>query len=170
MAVNEIATEEVFFKWSDEYSVNIRAIDLQHQELVNIINRLFNAIAMREGDKVIGSILDALLSYTKTHFSLEERLLLQAKYADYAAHKQEHVELIAQLDELCRKHMSDDKPIYFDMLRFLKKWLKEHINGEDKKYSRSLQEAGFSFADWERESAAEFSALMEKTGRWWKLW
>jgi hemerythrin len=170
MAVAEAVAEEVFFKWSPEYNVNIKVIDSQHQELVNIINRLFNAISMREGDKVIASILDALMSYTKTHFALEERLLQQANYADFVAHKQEHAKLIEQLDQLCKKHLIEEQPIYFEMLRFLKKWLKDHINGVDKGYSKALQDAGFSYAAWEREAAAEFSALMEKTGRWWKLW
>jgi hemerythrin len=56
------------------------------------------------------------------------------------------------------------------MLRFLKTWLKEHIKGVDTKYSLALHQAGFALATWEREAAAEFSVMIEKTGRWWKLW
>ena len=48
-----VSNEEVFFKWSPEYSVNIKTIDNQHQELVNILNRLFVAVSKREGDKAI---------------------------------------------------------------------------------------------------------------------
>ena len=70
-----MSNEEVFFKWSPDYSVNIKTIDDQHQELVNILNRLFIAVSKREGDKVIAGILDALMSYTQTHFALEERLM-----------------------------------------------------------------------------------------------
>lgn len=161
---------EVYFKWSPEYSVNIKTIDNQHQELVNMLNRLFIAVSMREGNKVIGVILSALRSYTKTHFSLEERLMQQAGYADFDAHKLEHQKLIGQLDDLCLRHLTEDKPIYFEMLRFLKTWLKEHIKGIDTKYSAALQQAGFSFAEWEREAAEEFNVMIEKTGRWWRIW
>jgi len=70
-----MSSEEVFFKWSPDYSVNIKTIDDQHRELVNILNRLFVAVSKREGDKVIAGILDALMSYTQTHFALEERLM-----------------------------------------------------------------------------------------------
>ncbi len=170
MTTDQVADEEVFFKWSHEYSVNIKTIDSQHQELVAILNRLFIAVAKREGDKVIGSILDALTDYTKTHFSLEERLMQQAKYKDLEAHKLEHKKLIDELDRLCKKHLLDEKPIYFDMLGFLKSWLKEHIQGVDKKYSADLQAAGFAFAAWESEATAVFNAMVEKTGRWWKVW
>lgn len=164
-----MSNTEVFFKWSPDYSVNIRTIDNQHKELVNILNRLFVAVSMREGDKAIAGILDALTSYTQTHFALEERLMQQANYQDFDAHKAEHRKLLDQLDQLCRKHMLEEKPIYFEMLGFLKNWLKEHIQGVDTKYSAALQQAGFSVAAWEREATAEF-ARMSEAKKWWEVW
>jgi hemerythrin len=165
-----MSDDEVFFKWSPDYSVNIKTIDNQHQELINILNRLFTAVSLREGSKMIASILEALTSYTKTHFALEERLMLQASYEDLEAHKLEHKKLIEQLELLCKRHEQEEKPIYFEILRFLKHWLKDHIKGVDTKYSVALHEAGFSLAAWEREAAAEFSVMIEKTGRWWRVW
>lgn len=164
-----MSNEEVFFKWSPAYSVNIKTIDDQHRELVNILNRLFVAVSRREGDKAIAGILDSLLSYTQTHFALEERLMRQARYKDIEPHMEEHRKLIEQLDRLCNKHLIEEKPIYFEMLSFLKTWLKEHIQGVDTKYSAALQEAGFSVASWEREASAEF-ALMSNSKKWWEVW
>lgn len=164
-----MANEEVFFKWSPEYSVNIKTIDDQHRELVNILNRLFVAVSKREGEKAIAGILDALVSYTQTHFALEERLMRQANYKDLEPHMAEHKKLLAQLDELAKKHMLEDKPIYFEMLTFLKTWLKEHIQGVDTKYSAALQKSGFSVDAWEREATAEFS-VMSNSKKWWELW
>ena len=94
----------------------------------------------------------------------------QAKYKDLEAHKLEHKKLIEQLDQLCKKHLLEEKPIYFEMLSFLKTWLKEHIQDVDMQYSAALQEAGFSVAAWEKEASAEFATMVEKTGRWWKIW
>ncbi|MBU0621223.1 MAG: bacteriohemerythrin [Gammaproteobacteria bacterium] len=161
--------EEVFFKWKPEYSVNIKTIDAQHQELVNILNRLFVAVSMREGDKAIAGILDALTSYTQTHFALEERLMREAKYKDLEPHMAEHRKLLEELDRLAKKFMLEEKPIYFEMLGFLKSWLKGHILGVDTKYSAALQEAGFVFDTWEREATAEFAA-MSNSKKWWELW
>ncbi len=164
-----MSNEEVFFKWSPEYSVKIKTIDDQHRELVNILNRLFVAVSKREGDKAIAGILDALVTYTKTHFALEERLMQQAKYKDFDAHKLEHQKLLAQLDELCRKHLLEEKAIYFEMLSFLKAWLREHIQGVDTKYSAALHEAGFAVAAWEQEATEEF-ARMSESKKWWEVW
>lgn len=165
-----MSTDEIFFKWSPDYSVNIKTIDDQHRELVNILNRLFIAVSRREGDKAIAGILDALLAYTQTHFALEERLMRQANYKDYEAHKAEHNKLIAQLDQLCKKHMLEEKPIYFEMMQFLKTWLKEHIQGVDTKYSAALQQTGFSVAAWEQEASAEFALMANEKRHWWEVW
>lgn len=81
---------EIFFKWRPEYSVNIETIDNQLQELVNILNRLFVA--------------------------LEERLMRQARYKDLEPHIAEHRKLLEQLDQLAKKHMLEEKAIYFEML------------------------------------------------------
>ena len=164
-----MSNEDVFFKWSPDYSVNIKTIDDQHKELVNILNRLFVAVSKREGDKAIAGILDALVSYTQTHFALEERLMHQAKYKDIKPHMAEHKKLLTQLDQLCNKHLVEEKPIYFEMLSFLKTWLKEHIKGVDTKYSAALLDAGFSVAEWEREASAEF-AVMSESKKWWEVW
>ncbi len=165
-----MSDSEVFFKWSNDYSVNIPEIDEQHHELVNILNRLFVAISKREGHKVVAGILDALVVYTQTHFALEERLMKDANYPGLAAHKEEHRRLIAQLDELARKFMLDEKPIYFEMLGFLRTWLREHILGSDIQYSTALQKAGFSTQAWERAAKIEFAAVAATRRQWWKLW
>lgn len=162
--------DEVFFKWLSEYSVNIPTIDEQHQELVNILNRLFIAVSKREGNKVIAGILDALMEYTQTHFTLEERLMKEANYQDFEHHKHEHKKLIEQLDQLSKKYMVEDKPIYFELLNFLRNWLKEHILGCDTKYSAALQKAGFSTASWERQAQVEFASMVAKKTQWWKPW
>jgi hemerythrin len=165
-----MSDDEVFFKWLPEYSVGIKTIDSQHQELVNILNRLFVAVSKREGNKAIGEILDALMAYTQKHFTLEERLMQLAKYKDLEAHKLEHKKLIEQLDQLIKKHMLEDKPIYFEMMNFLKAWLRDHIQKVDTRYSAALREAGFSVSEWEQEATGEFAAMEEKAGRWWKIW
>ena len=164
-----MSNDNVFVKWSPDYSVNIQTIDKQHRELLNILNRLFITITRREGDKAIAGMLDVLMEYTKMHFLHEERLMQKAKYADIEAHKLEHKKLIEQLDQLRKKHLLEEKSIYSEMLVFMKNWLIDHLTGVDTQYSLALRNAGFSAA-WECEACAEFLAMIDKTGRWWKLW
>lgn len=165
-----MTTNEVFFKWSSDYSVGIKTIDDQHQELVNILNRMFVAVSRREGNKVIGGILDALMSYTQTHFTLEERLMRLADYEDIDSHMLVHKNLIAELNQISNKYMLEEKPVYFELLSFLRTWLREHIQGCDTKYSAALQQAGFSTESWERQANAEFASMTSTKRQWWQIW
>lgn len=165
-----MSSNEDFFKWSNEYSVNIKAIDDQHRELVNILNRLFVAVSKREGNEIIAEILDALTNYTKTHFALEEKMLRQANYDKLEEHMEEHRKLLEHFEQLCKKYMTEEKPVYFELLSFLKRWLKEHILSSDKEYSAALHQAGFATADWEREASAEFGRLSDAKTQWWRIW
>ncbi len=139
-----MSSEDDFFKWSADYSVNITSLDDQHQELISILNRLFVAVSKLEGGQAIAGTLDSLASYTAKHFALEESLMQQANYPDFDAHRAEHQRLLAQLDQFRKKHLLEDKPIYFEMLGFLKVWLKDHIQCVDRKYYPAMQRAGIS--------------------------
>lgn len=170
MSADNASNDEVYFKWLPEYNINIEAIDSQHQELVNMLNRLFDAVSLHEGNKVIGGILEALRSYTETHCSLEERLMQQANFPDLDAHRLEHQKMIEHLDHLCKTHSSEDKPIHFEILRSIKIWLKGHIKSVDAKYNKALQQAALSFSGWESKATEEFNVMAEETGHWWKVW
>lgn len=144
---------EAFFKWSPDYNVNIVAIDEQHRELVDIINHLFIAVFEREGDNAISGIVDELMTYTETHFALEEQLMREANYRDLESHMEEHRKLLEQLDCLSKRHLLAEKPIYFEMLSFLKHWLREHIQNVDTRYS--VAPARFPEATWKLEASNE---------------
>jgi hemerythrin len=165
-----MSNDEVFFKWSPQFSVNIKIIDVQHRELVNILNRLCSEVTKREGNKAIAEILDALMSYTQTHFVLEESLMRQAKFEDYEEHKLEHKKLIEQFDQLCKRHLLEETPIYFEILSFLKTWLKGHLLDEVKKYRTALQQSEFSVSAWEEEVSAEFAFMSNAKRQWWQFW
>jgi hypothetical protein len=40
----------------------------------------------------------------------------------------------------------------------------------DTKYSIALLQAKFAIEAWELEAAKEFNVMIEKTGRWWRIW
>jgi len=63
-------------QWSDQFSVNIQEIDEQHKVLVDLLNQLHNAIREHHGRATSREILNRLAEYTRTHFLLEESLML----------------------------------------------------------------------------------------------
>lgn len=144
MTLAQLSDDEVFFQWSPDYSVDVKAIDEQHQELIGILNQLFVVVSRPEPDAVVIETLDALLNFTKTHFALEEQLMQQANYGDLEAHKAEHRKLIDRLNQFRQKLEHKDEHLYFEILGFVKTWLKGHILDVDRKYTPTMQKAGIS--------------------------
>jgi hemerythrin len=132
------------FTWSDSFSVKIRLFDSQHQQLFDLINQLHDSMIVGKGKEVIGGVLKSLLTYTKTHFTEEERQLKMYKYPGYEQQVQEHSVFVQRIAELQKNHDTGNAAITLTTLNFLRDWLQKHINGDDKKYSSYLNSKGVS--------------------------
>jgi hemerythrin len=166
--------DQVFFAWNDEMSVGIAEVDEQHKMLVGILNRLFSAVVSRESNEVTAEILDTLVDYSNTHFGLEEKLMQEAGYdpVEFAAHLREHRAFIEKIGGAAEKHLAEGKSVSFEIISFLKRWLRDHILVTDMKYASALQESGYATAAWaEFASQAMASQRAETTRRrWWNIW
>jgi hemerythrin-like metal-binding protein len=69
-------------------------IDRQHRELVNMLNRLNDAVKNFESRNVIYRLIDEVISYTRLHFATEELLMVQSGFPEIESHKRMHAELI----------------------------------------------------------------------------
>ncbi len=133
-----------FVEWSDSLSVGIEEIDEQHKILVNLINRMHQAIHERHGSDVVKDILAELADYTRIHFAVEESLMRILNYPGYDEHKEIHDELLGHVVELIEKVESGKTAIGFELLHFLKTWLTKHIMEEDMRYTGFFLAAGAS--------------------------
>jgi hemerythrin len=126
--------------WDDKYSLNVAALDRQHQRLFALFNELYEAMQQGKGPYVIEKVLTAVIDYTAYHFAFEENLLYRHGYAGTAAHHQEHLKLAQQAKELAiRARRHDVTPA---TLKFLSDWLLNHILVEDRKFAASLGGSG----------------------------
>ena len=130
------------FAWDAQYSVNINAIDRQHQRLFALFNELYEAMQEGHADDVIDKVLDRALDYTAYHFATEERLLREYGYAEEAAHRQEHAKLEEHLKVLLQKRRVGESRVALATLKLLCDWLNEHILKSDKKFAAFLTQQG----------------------------
>lgn len=130
------------FIWNDSYKTGINTIDTQHKKLVDLINELHDAMTKGQGNQVMGKIVNELVNYTVTHFSTEERLMKQAGYADFDAHKKIHDDFTAKVRELQKDLAGGKKMMSLQVSNFLKDWLSGHIMGTDQKYAPVLKAKG----------------------------
>jgi len=128
--------------WTPAYSVGIKEMDEQHIKLIYIINALHDAMIMGNGDKVLGMIFNAVLSYTATHFADEEAMLASYNYPALASQHQEHENFVKHILVYRDKFQSGSALISMDVLELLKAWLENHLQKEDKKYGVYLNAKG----------------------------
>ncbi len=125
-------------QWSAALAVGHDEIDAQHQQLVEIINRLHEAMMERRGREVLAQVFEDLEKYTRFHFATEERLMDRHHYAASADHKKAHADLIDKLLALYSDFERGKLTISMETMNFLKSWLTDHIGRKDKSLSAFL--------------------------------
>lgn len=136
---NAITSDEIIV-WKDEFSVSNPEIDSQHQNLIDLINKLFKAFKAGKAKRETKKIINDLVGYTSYHFATEERLFKQFDYKHADEHIREHEKLTQQVKQFQKDVDSGRVTLSYEIMNFLKEWLEKHILESDKKYVVSLTE------------------------------
>lgn len=130
--------------WNNNLSVNIKGLDLQHQRLIDTINKLHDAMSKGQSNQSLSGILNDLAGYTKTHFSSEEELFKKYNYPGSTKHKTEHDNFIKKVSEFINGFEAGKIGLSLEVMVFLNKWLTEHIKVSDKAYTSFLNNKGIN--------------------------
>lgn len=133
------------FDWDNSLSVGVNDMDLEHKEILSLMNLLYDRNSKGADRPELDKIFTDLLTYTVKHFSDEERFMESINYDGIDRHKIIHTDLLGK----AKKHYEDFKSssgnvsnATFDFLRL---WLSAHIRGVDTQYGHvaiKLKKAG----------------------------
>jgi hemerythrin len=130
-----------YMKWNESLSVDIKEIDNQHKNLINMINDFYNGI--KDNDKkALGRLLTSLVEYTVYHFQTEERYMDQFNYSDTANHKKEHRLFVEKVGDNKKRFDEDALVLSVEITNFVKEWIIQHVMGSDKHYSKCFKKNG----------------------------
>lgn len=128
------------FHWTKDFVTGVAEVDEQHHELLNLANKLGNAIlqggmAPEEMSDIIQSIVD----YTHYHFEEEEKLMhrerLSLKHIE--RHVAQHKRLADDIKEFSQV-VTLNESFLTHLYHYMTHWLVYHILGEDKNMARQL--------------------------------
>ncbi|MBF0587511.1 MAG: hemerythrin family protein [Magnetococcales bacterium] len=129
--------------------VGVERFNKDHQRLlfyVQEFNRLSDRFAEREAEEDEWDQLDSIFKrfdkYTQIHFKAEEELMRAYDYPQLEEHLKQHADLIDTLHRLREQIESRQAGRFTEVKAFLAKWLLEHINDHDVRYSAFFQEKG----------------------------
>lgn len=141
-----------FIPWTDQIRIGIQEIDEQHKQLVELINRLYDAMTQgADRQQAANEILQELMQYTIVHFAVEESLFRIFDYPDYETHRERHQQLRDQVIDINKRVQAGERLITPELLFFLRKWITSHIMVEDKAYGPFLLAKGIE-KNWRRTS------------------
>ncbi|MGE5341840.1 MAG: bacteriohemerythrin [Candidatus Omnitrophota bacterium] len=129
-------------EWKALYRLNIKEIDNQHQMLIEILNELYDAMMSHQARETIEGILKSMADYAGVHFSYEENLMKRHNFPEFVHHKKEHDDFKIKVSDFMEKYTGGSLILSIEVMKFLKDWIKNHIQGSDKKYAPFLNEKG----------------------------
>lgn len=125
--------------WDNKYATGNLVVDGQHKKLFEMVNDLHDALLAGKGRDMMGVTLKGLASYTKEHFSTEERLMTQKAYPGFPDHKRKHEDLLGQVGQLVTDFDAGKLTLPLTLARFLSDWIRHHIDEEDQKMAQWLK-------------------------------
>lgn len=124
------------WKWDSRLETGIEKIDEQHKELFNRIDQLELAIYKGLAAVELVRLLEYLESYMIEHFELEETLMLNCEYPEFARHTRQHEEFKKTFTGILEdvKNRGTDIYLAIDIDKQMRKWWEDHIIKMDKAY------------------------------------
>jgi hemerythrin-like metal-binding protein len=123
-------------------SVGVDEIDIQHMQLVQLINGLHDNILAGEAVETMEKVLDRVIDYTAFHFETEEKLMNQHGYPASDVHIEEHRKLVSTALKLQKIFRSGAGAFTMETISFLQDWLQYHIEQSNKVLGRFLAANG----------------------------
>jgi hemerythrin-like metal-binding protein len=143
--LREDKNNNVLMEWNENLKTGIDSIDAQHRKLVDMLNQLYDGFQKGLGRKVVGIVLDGLISYTSTHFKFEEDIFDRTGYAETPQHKKEHAALVDKVLKVQESFRTDpNAALSEEVMVFLRNWLTNHIMGTDKRYVPHMKSKGIA--------------------------
>jgi len=117
--------------WKSEYSVGIEAVDLEHREMIELINELYDEMSDKKNPESIEHFLGDIHATISAHFALEERVMQRSNYSEYEDHKDDHEELLDQIRDLMDSFDSDPDSGLSLLQERLSDWFGSHFSTFD---------------------------------------
>jgi len=120
-------------EWKEEFSVGVGAVDLEHRDLIELINDLHALMGTGATDEKVIETLGEIFAQISAHFALEERFMRETRYEAYPAHKADHEALLDELRDIMDRVEDDGSFDEARLSRELESWFSDHFRTHDAK-------------------------------------
>lgn len=129
--------------WNRSCSVGVKTLDGQHAGLIAELNEIYAAMSKGQAKYGVDSQLRNLLKHALAHFSTEESLMEATDYPALLQHRAKHRNFVRQVQAYLARDEMADNTMRLPLLDFIREWLTNHIQEEDREYAPWLIEHDF---------------------------
>jgi hemerythrin-like metal-binding protein len=123
-------------RWQDSFKLGIPEIDLEHRELIDLINVVHARSADPNGRTGVDDALGQIVARVSVHFANEERTMLALEFPEYWSHKDHHDQLLDALSGIIAKYQVNRDLDPEDLSRRLESWFMVHLRTFDARFHR----------------------------------
>ena len=106
-------------------------MDDEHREMIELINGIYEKLGSEPDVDQIEQCLGDIFAAISMHFALEERLMRSSSYEEYAAHKDDHEELLEQIRDLIDDYVANPTLGAVMLQHSLSDWFAGHFSSFD---------------------------------------
>jgi hemerythrin-like metal-binding protein len=118
-------------EWKSEFSVGIESMDFEHRKMIGMINEIYDELTQHRDAESIEQFLGDIHAAISAHFALEERMMRNAGFGDYEAHKDDHEELLDQIRDMMEEFRVDSETGFGMLKENLADWFEAHFASFD---------------------------------------
>ena len=123
-------------QWKANYSIGIDAVDYEHRELIDLINRTHDEW-LAGPRPAVEALLGDLYAGISAHFALEEHFMREHRYDRLSEHKSDHERLLDELREIMESFDLDPDASGALAAR-LDDWFSRHFETHDARLHHAL--------------------------------
>jgi len=136
-------------EWTDDLSTGIELIDEQHKTWIEHYNNAVEAILAKQEVAQITRTLGFLSDYTETHFSTEEKAMVESGYPELEEHQAKHNDLRKTVSDMTEEFIEEGSTdiLAASVETFLGNWLIKHIQEVDMRFAAFAQRNQINISD-----------------------
>lgn len=125
-------------QWKSEYSVGIDAIDHEHKELIDLINRLHDELSTTGDANSVSAFFGDVFKAISAHFALEEQFMRQRDYDQLREHKSDHERLLDEIRDMMDEFEGNVEAGRVSLAKKLDGWFSRHFDTHDSRLHKAL--------------------------------
>ena len=127
----------VLVEWRDEFSIGIEEVDYEHQELIDLINESYDEAQQKGSILAAMDCLGEIFEKISAHFALEEKVMKELNYDQYADHKEDHELLLDKIRDIMEDISTLNEEQFGEQL---KDWFVNHFSTKDARFHKFLHQ------------------------------